>query len=40
MAITWWISGISTDIIHGVSNFIVCMVLFKPLKKAIMILNN
>lgn len=32
-AISWWIAGIPTDIIHGVSNFILCMILFKPLKK-------
>lgn len=32
-AISWWIAGIPTDIIHGVSNFVLCMILFKPLKK-------
>ncbi len=31
MAIGWWISGIPYDILHGVSNFIICLVLFKPL---------
>ena len=34
-AISWWIAGIPTDIIHGVSNFILCMILFKPLKKVL-----
>lgn len=29
--ITWWIAGIPTDILHGVSNFVLCLVLFKPL---------
>ena len=24
MAASWWITGISTDIIHGISNFILC----------------
>ncbi len=30
-AITWWISGLPYDIIHCVSNFVLCMVLFKPI---------
>lgn len=29
--IAWWIAGIPTDILHGVSNFVLCMILFKPL---------
>lgn len=35
MAFSWWVSGIPTDITHGISNFIVCLVLFTPLKKAL-----
>lgn len=35
MAITWWIAGIQTDIVHGISNFFVCLVLFKPLSRVI-----
>ncbi len=35
MAITWWIAGIQTDIVHGISNFFVCLVLFKPLNRVI-----
>lgn len=31
MAISWWIAGLPTDIIHGISNFIICLLLFKPL---------
>ena len=31
MAVTWWIAGIPYDIIHCVSNFILCLLLFKPL---------
>ena len=34
-AFTWWIAGIPTDIIHGFSNFIACMILFTPLKKVL-----
>lgn len=32
MAFSWWISGIPADILHGVSNFILCLILFTPLK--------
>ena len=31
IAYSWWISGIPYDITHGVANFILCIVLFKPL---------
>ncbi len=31
MAVTWWIAGIPYDIIHCVSNFFLCLLLFKPL---------
>ena len=31
MGLSWWISGIPFDLIHGVSNFAICLVLFKPL---------
>lgn len=34
-AIPYWISGIPFDIVHGVSNFIIVIVLFKPLTKTI-----
>ena len=31
MAISWWIAGLPYDLIHGVSNFVMCMLLFQPL---------
>lgn len=31
-AFAWWVAGIPYDIIHGISNFILCRVLFLPLK--------
>ncbi len=31
MAVTWWIAGIPYDIIHCISNFVMCLLLFKPL---------
>jgi energy-coupling factor transport system substrate-specific component len=30
-AVAWWMAGLSFDLIHGVSNFFVCLILFKPL---------
>lgn len=33
MAFSWWIAGIPYDLIHGVSNFILCIVLFTPMKR-------
>lgn len=31
-AFAWWVAGIPYDIIHCVSNFILCLVLFVPLR--------
>lgn len=32
-AVSWWISGIPFDVIHGISNFIVALILFQPLEQ-------
>lgn len=32
-AIAWWIAGIPFDIVHGVSNFIIMLVLYLPVRK-------
>lgn len=29
--LTWWLAGIPYDLIHGVSNLILCLILLKPL---------
>ena len=34
-AVSWWIAGIPFDLIHGVSNFILCLLLYKPLVNAL-----
>ena len=31
MAFTWWIPGIPYDLIHCGANFVLCLILFKPL---------
>ena len=35
-AITWWISGLPYDFIHCVSNFILCLILFKPITNTLL----
>ncbi|MBR2677226.1 MAG: hypothetical protein IKE28_09995 [Solobacterium sp.] len=34
-AVAWWIAGIPFDLIHGVSNFVICFLLYKPLRTAL-----
>lgn len=29
-AIAWWIAGIPWDLVHGVANFVIMIVLYKP----------
>ncbi|GAB6106831.1 hypothetical protein [Fusibacter bizertensis] len=36
-AIPYWLSGIPFDIVHGVSNFIIVLVLYTPLTKTIFV---
>ena len=31
----WWISGIPFDVIHGISNLIIGLTLFKPVKRVL-----
>ncbi len=33
-AFGWWISGIPWDLVHGAANFILMMILYKPMEKA------
>lgn len=35
--ITYWVSGLPFDIVHGFSNFILVLLLFKPLKEVLSI---
>lgn len=32
-AFAWWVAGIPFDIVHCVSNFFICLILFTPMKK-------
>lgn len=31
---TWWVAGIPWDIVHGVGNFVIMFVLYKPISMA------
>lgn len=35
-AVTWWIAGIPFDLIHGFSNCVIMMVLYRPIRKVFM----
>lgn len=37
-AITWWITGIPFDLVHGVANFIIMLVLYRPVRKVMNLL--
>ena len=28
--LAWWIAGIPFDVIHGISNFLICLILYRP----------
>jgi energy-coupling factor transport system substrate-specific component len=32
---TWWIAGIPWDIVHGVGNFVVMLLLYHPIQRVI-----
>ena len=32
MAFNWWVAGIPFDIIHGIANFVIMMVLYTPVR--------
>lgn len=31
-ALTWWVAGIPWDVVHGISNFIIMLILYKPVR--------
>lgn len=34
-AFTWWIAGIPFDLIHGIANFVIMLVLYHPVNKVL-----
>lgn len=39
-ALAFWIAGIPFDIVHGIANFIITLVLFKPLLKVFHLITD
>lgn len=39
-AFTWWIAGIPWDLVHGISNFAIMLVLYRPMKSVIAKVEN
>ncbi|MBR3348659.1 MAG: hypothetical protein IKG55_01135 [Solobacterium sp.] len=39
-AFSWWIAGIPYDLVHGISNFILCLLLYVPLNHALEIIRR
>ena len=35
MMVSWWVSGIPFDLIHGGGNFVLCLVLFHPILRGL-----
>ena len=34
-AVSWWVAGIPFDLVHGISNFLLCLLLYRPLARAL-----
>ena len=39
-AVSWWISGLPMDLLHGAGNFVMALVLFAPLRRKLARLNR
>lgn len=39
-AFTWWVAGIPFDLIHGISNLVIMLVLYYPVSKAMQMASN
>lgn len=39
-AFTWWVAGIPWDFVHGIGNFCLMLVLYHPVKKAMVAVNR
>lgn len=39
-AVSWWVSGIPSDLLHCAGNFVIALVLFKPLRRVLDQLYN
>lgn len=39
-ALSWWVSGIPYDLLHGIGNFFVTLALFKPCRRVLQMLKS
>ena len=39
-AVSWWVAGLPMDLVHGVGNFVMALVLFVPLRRKLAQLNR
>lgn len=39
-AVSWWVAGIPFDLIHGIANFTIMFILYKPMKKIMLKASN
>lgn len=39
-AVAWWIAGIPWDFVHGMANFVIMLVLYKPMKLVMSKMQN
>jgi len=39
-AFAWWVAGIPWDLVHGIANFIIMLVLYKPMKLVMSKMQN
>ena len=39
-AFAWWIAGIPWDLVHGIANFIIMLVLFHPVTRVMKLVNK
>ena len=39
-AVSWWVAGIPMDLLHGAGNFVITLVLFRPLRQGLEALNR
>ena len=39
-AFTWWVAGIPWDLVHGIGNLVIMLILYYPVSKAMQIANK
>ena len=39
-ALSWWLSGLSFDLIHGAGNFVLMLLLYRPLRRALRVAKD